>query len=250
MGRRVSNGVVGSGNSIGTLSVTGSTITTTVSNGDLTIDPNGTGIVKFVNDLQLQAQGDVRFGDADSSNYVGFQGPATVATNVLWTLPATDGSVGQAMVTNGSGTLSWAIPAAAVVATTTNATFYPVFNSATTGNFSTPNVATALNFNASTGVLTSTAFTESSSIALKENFNPITNGLDAILSLQGWIYDRKDGSIKNEAGLIAEDVYNVIPNVVSLDENGKPAGINYSRLSAYLIEAVKSLKQEIASLKG
>jgi hypothetical protein len=60
--------------------------------------------------LTLNAQGDVRFADSDSSNYVAFQAPATVASNVTWTLPSVDGSTGQALVTNGTGTLSWATP--------------------------------------------------------------------------------------------------------------------------------------------
>lgn len=92
--------------------------------------------------------------------------------------------------------------------------------------------------------------TETSSIALKENVMPIENALDSILQLVGVTYDRKDGSTKSEAGLIAEDVNRVLPNLVTKDSKGKPQGINYSKLSAYLIEAVKSLKSEIDSLKG
>ena len=46
--------------------------------------------------------------DADSSNWVAFQGPATVTSNVTWTLPSVDGSNGQFLSTNGTGTLSWA----------------------------------------------------------------------------------------------------------------------------------------------
>lgn len=57
--------------------------------------------------LQLNAQGDLRFADADSSNYVAFQAPATVTSNVTWTLPAIDGTTGQVLSTNGGGTLSW-----------------------------------------------------------------------------------------------------------------------------------------------
>jgi hypothetical protein len=63
------------------------------------------------------------------------------------------------------------------------------------------------------------------------------------------IYDRKDGSQKDEAGMIAEDVNSVIPNVVGKDDQGRPSTIAYQRLTAYLIEAVKSLKQEIDQLK-
>lgn len=59
-------------------------------------------------DVTLNAQGDVRFADSDSSNYVAFQAPATVTSNVTWTLPSVDGTSGQVLSTNGSGTLSWA----------------------------------------------------------------------------------------------------------------------------------------------
>jgi len=58
-------------------------------------------------DVTLNAQGDVRFADSDSSNWVAFQGPATVASNVTWTLPSADGTSGQVLSTDGSGTLSW-----------------------------------------------------------------------------------------------------------------------------------------------
>jgi hypothetical protein len=61
----------------------------------------------FTGDVTINAQGDLRFADSDSSNWVAFQAPATVASNVTWTLPATDGANGQALSTNGSGTLSW-----------------------------------------------------------------------------------------------------------------------------------------------
>jgi hypothetical protein len=39
---------------------------------------------------------------------VGFKSPATVSANKIWTLPNADGSNGQVLSTNGSGTLSWA----------------------------------------------------------------------------------------------------------------------------------------------
>lgn len=78
----------------GTLDVTGAA----------TFDSN----VTVLGNVTLNAQGDLRFADADSSNWVAFQAPTTVATNITWTLPATDGTSGQALSTNGSGTLSWA----------------------------------------------------------------------------------------------------------------------------------------------
>ena len=63
--------------------------------------------VNVAGDVQINDQGDLRFADSDSSNWVAFQAPATVASNVTWTLPATDGGNGQVLSTNGGGTLSW-----------------------------------------------------------------------------------------------------------------------------------------------
>jgi hypothetical protein len=71
-----------------------------IQNSGVTIDDS--------NNVTLPAQADLRFSDSDSSNWVAFQAPATITTNVTWTLPSVDGSSGQFLSTNGSGTLSWA----------------------------------------------------------------------------------------------------------------------------------------------
>ena len=57
--------------------------------------------------LQTRHQGDIRLGDADSTNYVGLKAPATDGSNLVWTLPATDGSANQFLQTNASGVLGW-----------------------------------------------------------------------------------------------------------------------------------------------
>ena len=54
---------------------------------------------------------DIRLKDSDGSHYVGFEAPATVSTNKVWTLPAADGSANQLLTTNGSGVLSWSTAA-------------------------------------------------------------------------------------------------------------------------------------------
>lgn len=64
--------------------------------------------VTTTGNVTINAQGDLRFGDADSSNWVALQSPSTVASNVTWTLPSADGTTGQVLSTNGTGTLSWA----------------------------------------------------------------------------------------------------------------------------------------------
>jgi len=101
----------------------------------------------------------------------------------------------------------------------------------------------------SNGTVTATSLVETSSLILKENINPISGALDTILGLNPVTYDRKDGSRTNESGLIAEEVAKIIPSVVTSDENGNPNSIMYSRLTTYLIQAIKELKSEIDNLK-
>jgi hypothetical protein len=80
------------------------------SSNNVAISTSGTGrlFVDANGNVEIKAQGDLRFADSDSSNWVAFQAPATVASNVTWTLPAADGFNGQALTTNGSSTLAWA----------------------------------------------------------------------------------------------------------------------------------------------
>jgi hypothetical protein len=99
------------------------------------------------------------------------------------------------------------------------------------------------------GTIYTVGLVETSSIAFKENVNPITGALDAILKLTGVTYDRTD-NYKHEAGLIAEEVYKHAPDLVAVDKDGKPYGIHYTKISAYLIECIKSLQSEINELKG
>jgi hypothetical protein len=99
------------------------------------------------------------------------------------------------------------------------------------------------------GQMTATSIVETSSIAFKENVNPINNALELVMQLAGVTYDRKDNK-EHEAGLIAEQVYKIIPDLVSLDTNGKPHGIKYTKLTAYLLESIKTLNDEIKKIKS
>lgn len=99
------------------------------------------------------------------------------------------------------------------------------------------------------GRITCTQIVETSSIALKENVNPITDALNSVLSLSGVLYDRKDKSTVNEAGLIAEDVNKILPNLVIKDDLGNPNGVQYTKLVAYLVEAIKEQQKQIDELK-
>lgn len=81
--------------------------TGTATNISLALTPKGTGTVQITTDLEIRSEGDIRLADSDNSNWVGFKAPATVASNISWTLPSTDGGSGQVLGTNGAGVLSW-----------------------------------------------------------------------------------------------------------------------------------------------
>jgi hypothetical protein len=92
-------------------------------------------------------------------------------------------------------------------------------------------------------------FTESSSIRYKTNIETIKYGLDKVLQLRGVTYDKKDTGIR-ELGLIAEEVNEILPDVVIKNEEGEPDSVSYGRLTAVLIEAVKDLQSQINELKA
>ena len=64
-------------------------------------------------EIRINATGELKLYDSDDSNYVSFKSAGTVSSNVAWVLPSADGSSGQMLSTNGSGTLSWATASSA-----------------------------------------------------------------------------------------------------------------------------------------
>lgn len=47
---------------------------------------------------------------ANGTSVVGFKAPDSIASSIIWTLPAADGTGGQVLTTNGAGVLSWSTP--------------------------------------------------------------------------------------------------------------------------------------------
>jgi hypothetical protein len=100
-GSWVSNAAVGGGGTPGGANTSIQFNSSSTFGGSANLTWDGTNV-------QLGGTGALRFADTDNSNYVAFKAPGTVASNVTWTLPATDGTSSQVLSTNGSGTLSWA----------------------------------------------------------------------------------------------------------------------------------------------
>jgi hypothetical protein len=181
MARKVSGGLVGEP-SIGAINVAPTAVVTAATNQNITLSPTGTGSVVLTNNIILNAQNDLRFGDADSSNWVAFQAPATVASNVTWTLPATDGAApgagisNQVLSTNGTGTLSWITPNVSLVdQTTSSTTHFVTLTTATTNTTITTlnRSSTKLTFQPSTGTLTATLIAGTLTTAAQTNITSL-----------------------------------------------------------------------------
>jgi hypothetical protein len=112
-GLPVTSGISGMGTGVATFLATPSSANL----ASAVTDETGSGSLvfgtapSFTTAITLNATGELRLADTDSSHYVGFKAPETVSTNRIWTLPSTDGTSGQTLSTNGSGTLSWSTPA-------------------------------------------------------------------------------------------------------------------------------------------
>ena len=186
MGRKHTAGTAG-GSGVGGFNIDNTTLTA-ADDLDITIDPSGTGIFKIAGDAQLQAQGDLRFADSDSSNWVAFQAPATIASNVTWTLPATDGSSGQLLSTNSSGVLGWATAGVNLVDNTIDAaTHFVTLTTATTDGSITGirRSSSKLTFQPSTGTLTVTQLTVAGLATSLEVENVQTSSYTCVLADAG-----------------------------------------------------------------
>jgi len=163
MGRRHTSGAGGAQNA-GGIQVDNTTFSA-AANLDIVVEPVGTAIFKIAGDAQIESQGDLRFADADSSNWVALQAPATVASNVTFTLPATDGTTRQVLHTDGSGGLSFAATAVDLAdQTVSSTTHYPTITTSTSGTLSGVNVSSSkFTFQPSTGTLGLSGNTPSSS---------------------------------------------------------------------------------------
>ena len=93
-------------------------------------------------------------------------------------------------------------------------------------------------------------YTSTSSKRFKKKIKNLKNGLETISKLRPVVFDWKTKDLKNDIGLIAEEVNEVVPNLVGLNNNGEIMGIDYGKLTPILIQAVKELALEVQRLKN
>jgi hypothetical protein len=95
-----------------------------------------------------------------------------------------------------------------------------------------------------------TAYNTSSDMRLKDAIEDLQGALETVLALRPVSFLWKaDGSLGH--GLIAQDVQQVVPDVVSGTEDGdQPMSLDYSKLVPWLIGAVQTLAARVAVLEG
>lgn len=91
------------------------------------------------------------------------------------------------------------------------------------------------------------SFISTSDRQLKTNLERIQDPLNKIEHLTGYVYDRIDTG-KKDTGLIAQEVLDVLPEAVSLDERNMLT-IAYGNLAGLFVEALKDMREEIRQLK-
>jgi hypothetical protein len=94
----------------------------------------------------------------------------------------------------------------------------------------------------------------SSDKRLKENIQPIENALDKLDKIGGYTFDWDDkiaihGHEGHDIGVIAQEIEEVLPEVVTTRDNGYKA-VKYEKIVPFLIQCIKELKDEIRDLKS
>ncbi len=89
----------------------------------------------------------------------------------------------------------------------------------------------------------------------KRNIRRIERALDKLDRIEGVLYEiQVCGRYEQSGGLIAQDVQNVQPELVTVDHNdqsGEPRlRLNYNGVIGMLVEAVKELRKEVRELKA
>lgn len=227
----------------GTLTVSDTTQSSSKDTGSVIIE-GGVGIEKntyiggdTVITGNLTANGNTSFGDSgsDSTTITG-----TLSVSGATTLSSTVGVSGAASF---SSTLS--VSSDTTIGGTLN------INGTINASGSTITLNDNVQVNGNLYVTSDIYAFYSSDQRLKTNISPIPNALDKVLSISGNTFDWNEESGKQgtEVGVIAQEILEVLPEVVTTRENGYLA-VRYEQIVPLLIEAIKELKAEINELKG
>lgn len=190
----------------------------------------GTTISQFYNVASLSVGSAVsatRLESARTINGVSFDGTQNITIADATKLPLTGGSV--------SGILN--------ITNNTDSSAYTNGALVVTGGVG---IGRALNVGGNISALGTIAST--SDARVKTDIRVIKDAGTKVAKLSGNTYDRTDIEMPRQAGVIAQEVLEVLPEAVLIDDQGRMS-VNYNAVVALLVEAVKDLQAEVAALK-
>jgi cytoskeletal protein CcmA (bactofilin family) len=87
---------------------------------------------------------------------------------------------------------------------------------------------------------------------LKTDISNIENGIEKVMQMQGVYYKRNDqDDAKMKVGVIAQDMETIVPEVVlTANDEMQTKSVDYGKLTAVLIEAVKELTKRVEELEN
>jgi hypothetical protein len=98
------------------------------------------------------------------------------------------------------------------------------------------------------GKVNAPSFNATSDIRHKENIVELKNSLEKITSLRAVNYNLKETPNVKAAGLIAQEVDEIIPEAISKKKEDKWT-LDYNTITGYLVDCIKELKKENDELK-
>lgn len=94
------------------------------------------------------------------------------------------------------------------------------------------------------------AFPTYSSRRWKHNIQDLTNALEVVQQLRGVTYTwNKEQGGKEDFGFIAEEVHTILPQIAARNAKGEIDGVEYGKITPYLVEAIKNQQLQIEALK-
>ena len=127
-------------------------------------------------------------------------------------------------------------------------TCFPLFVTAATGDLP-PKSNSNFTYNSSTETLASTNFNSTSDVTLKTDIRNIENALELLQQLNGVKFTWKELGTPS-AGVIAQDVEQVLPELVAERTDNHTKTVNYNGIVGLLVEAVKELAQRVEELEA
>lgn len=131
---------------------------------------------------------------------------------------------------------------------TSNVSYYPMMSDVTSGSPTASYVSSSgLYFNPATGTLNSTIFNSLSDASVKTDVQTVTNAVEIVNKLNGVSFKWTQTGNKSY-GIIAQELEQVIPELISEFDGLK--SVNYSGITAFLINAIKELDARVKELES